>query len=671
MGEKQAFNKVDDLHYDLSKKFDFFSLISEKITQLADLKKTLDDILAILKEVTGCHHLAIRLIDSKGNIPFYAYLGLDKEFIDSEHWITMKDCLCGYVASGEVDKKLPFISEYGSFYSNSMAQLLAEIKAKYPNVAGRALRDVCNQKGYQSIAIIPIKWRGKIVAELYLSDEKKNLFPLKKVQFLEKIGIQIGIAIQNSQLYTELNASKKKLMDLFNSASIGILELDTKGSFLQINRQGAEFLGYSTPERLLDSEIKISELNVSKDEWEKFIEKVDKHDSVNNYTLTFSIGRESRYLEFSLTSIKEKNEKITGYRGTFRDITDRIRLEEERWNKAKAESLKNRYYQEVLVLKDEIKSEYPFEEIIGKSSAIQKVKNAIQQVSPTDTTVLIKGETGTGKELVARYIHERSLRKDRILVKVNCAALSEGLITSELFGHEKGAFTGAIQRRIGRFEYADKATIFLDEIGDLPLETQAMLLRVLQDGEFERVGSSKTIRVDVRVITATNRDLALLVKEKKFRQDLFFRLNVFPIEITPLRERKEDVPLLTAYFLEVYGRKLGKKVDKVKEQTMSFFMEYSWPGNVRELQNIIEHGLVVSRGEYLEIPGSYFTQTPPLKERSGFLPLHEYEKQYILEVLKNTKGVIYGPRGAASVLGLKPSTLQSRIKKLGIERTRI
>jgi len=671
MGEKLAFDKVDDLYYDLSKKFDFFSLISEKITQLAGLKKTLHDILTILKKVTGCHHLAIRLIDSKGNIPFYAYLGLDKEFIDSEHWIMMKDCLCGYVASGEVDKKLPFISEYGSFYSNSMAQHMAEIKAKHPKIAGRALRDVCNQKGYESLAIIPIKWKGKIMAELYLSDEKKNLFPLKKVQFLEKVGIQIGIAIQNSQLYTELNESKKKLMDLFNSASIGILELNTRGSFLQINRQGAELLGYSSPERLLDSEIKISELNVSKDKWEKFIEKVDKQGSVNNYTLIFSIGKESRHLEFSLTSIKDKKENITGYRGTFRDITDRIRLQEERLNKAKAESLKNRYYQEVLVLKDEIKSEYPFEEIIGKSAAIQKVKKAIQQVSSTDTTILIKGETGTGKELVARYIHELSLRKDRILVKVNCAALSEGLITSELFGHEKGAFTGAIQRRIGRFEYADKATIFLDEIGDLPLETQAMLLRVLQDGEFERVGSSKTIKVDVRVITATNRDLALLVKEKKFRQDLFFRLNVFPIEIAPLRDRKEDIPLLTAYFLEIYGRKLGKKVDKVKEETMNFFMEYFWPGNVRELQNIIEHGLIVSIREYLEIPRAYFIQSPPLKERSGFLTLHEYEKKYILKVLKETKGVIYGPRGAASVLGMKPSTLQSRMKKLEIERTRI
>jgi transcriptional regulator with GAF, ATPase, and Fis domain len=242
------------------------------------------------------------------------------------------------------------------------------------------------------------------------------------------------------------------------------------------------------------------------------------------------------------------------------------------------------------------------------------------------------------------------------------------LITSELFGHEKGAFTGAIQRRIGRFEYADNATIFLDEIGDLPLETQAMLLRVLQDGEFERVGSSKTIRVDVRLIAATNRDLMLLVKEKKFRQDLYFRLNVFSLEVNPLREKKEDIPLLTAYFLDTIGRRIGKRIDKVSDDTMKLFMEYAWPGNVRELQNIIEHGLVISKRDSFEIPKAYFGQSLDQKRKSDLIPLEEYEKKYILEILQHTKGAIYGPKGAAVILGLKPSTLQSRMKKLGIER---
>lgn len=663
-------DNVDDLYYDLSKKFNFFSLLSEKIAQLADLKTTLDDILRILKKVSGCRHLAIRLIDSNGNIPIYASLGLEKEFLESEHWITMKDCLCGYVARGKVDLSLPFISEYGSFFTNSMGTVTEEIRVRHPQIARRTLRDVCHKVGYNSVAIIPIRVKGNVIAELYLSDEKENLFPLKKVQFLEKVGAQIGIAIQNAQLYTELNESKQKLLDLFNSTSIGILELDTKGSFIQINDQGARLLGYSSPQRLLDDEIRISSLGFPKEEWESFIESVDEQGTMTNGTFSFRVGNEKRYLDFSLIARKEDGH-IVGYRGTFRNVTDRIQLEEERVSKAKTESLKNRYYQEVLVLKDELKSEYPFEEMIGVSPAIQKVKKAIQQVAATDTTVLIMGETGTGKELVARYIHELSARKDRILVKVNCAALSEGLITSELFGHEKGAFTGAIQRRIGRFEYADKATIFLDEIGDLPLETQAMLLRVLQDGEFERVGSSKTLKVDVRLLAATNRDLEFLLKEKKFRQDLFFRLNVFPIEIAPLHERKEDIPILTAYYLDLYGRKQGKKVSKVDKGTMLLFKEYSWPGNVRELQNIIEHGLILSKSENLELPEAYFGQEPRGRKTSEFLPLQDFEKQYILEVLKETRGVIYGPKGAASILDLKPSTLQSRMKKLGINRADI
>ena len=671
MPRKDIETHSDVLHFDISRKLEIYSLITEKISQLDELQKILNGILAILKRVTGCRHLAIRIIDSNGNIPFSAHLGLEKKFLDSEHWITVDDCLCGLVARGDLADSLPFVTKGGSFHTNSLSKLLTEIKMNYPSVDDGSLRDACISRGYESVAIIPVKSKGKVIAELYLSDEKKNLFPLEAVKFLEDISVQIGIAIQNSQLYTELNDSQRKLMDLFNSTSIGILELDTRGSILQINRKGAGLLGHSSPDKLLEHGIKVWELNVRKEEWEKLIEAVDAEGAVDDHALTFGIGRQKQLLEFSLKAVKDSNGNITGYRGTFQDVTDRVRLEEERLNKARAESLKNRYYQETLALRDEIKSEYPFEEMIGVSPAMQKVKKAIQQVAPMDTTVLIKGETGTGKELVARYIHELSFRKDRTLVKVNCAALSEGLITSELFGHEKGAFTGAIQRRIGRFEYADKATIFLDEIGDLPLETQAMLLRVLQDGEFERVGSSKTIRIDVRVITATNRDLMHLVKEKKFRQDLYYRLNVFTIEITPLRERKEDIPLLTAYFLEIFGRKIGKKVDKVSKRTMELFMKYSWPGNIRELQNIIEHGLVVSKGETLEVPQAYFGKTPAISPVSDLLSLQEYEKKYILEILQYTKGKIYGPKGAARILDLKPSTLQSRMKKLGIEKMKI
>jgi PAS domain S-box-containing protein len=667
MAKKTVTRKSIDMRYNNTKDLKIFSLITEKISELKDLKSTLTEILKILKPVTECHHLAIRVIDSQGNIPFYAQLGLEKEFLDSEHWVTVDDCLCGYVAKGQVDKKLSFITDYGSFYTDSATDFLAWQEESQFDAGGNPLRKVCTDMSYESIALIPIKSKGKIIAELYLSDRKKGLFPLPKVRFLEKVSSQLGIAIQNSRLYSELAESQKKLEVLFNSTSIGILELDTKGSFLQINKKGANLLGYSSPEKLTEPPIKITDLSLNKRVWERFIEQVDTQGSLSDFTLAFSVGEEKQYLEFSLASVKDVKGTISGYRGTFRDITDSIRLEEERLKKAKTEALKDRYYQETLALKDEIKSEYPFGEMIGKSGAIQSVKKAIQQVAPTDTTVLIKGETGTGKELVARYIHELSSRQDRILVKVNCAALSEGLITSELFGHEKGAFTGALQRRIGRFEYAEGATIFLDEIGDLPLETQAMLLRVLQNGEFERVGSSKTLKVDVRILVATNRDLELLVKEKKFRQDLYYRLNIFPIEISPLRERKEDIPLLVAYFLEIFRKKIGKKVDRVEDATMELFLSYSWPGNVRELENIIEHSLVITPGDTLEVPEAYFLRQTREKDKK-LIPFQEYERQYLTEVLQHTKGVIYGPKGAAKILGLKPSTLQSRLKKLGIRK---
>jgi len=665
MAKKTVMRKSVDIRYNNTKDLKIFSLITEKISQLKDLKTTLTEILKILKSVTECHHLAIRIIDPQGNIPFYAQLGLEKEFLDSEHWVTVDDCLCGYVARGQVDKKLSFITDYGSFYTNSATDFLTWQEENPFDTGGNPLRKVCSDMSYESIALIPIKSKGNIIAELYLSDRKKGLFPLPKVRFIEKVSSQLGIAIQNSRLYSELTESQKKLEALFNSASIGILELDTKGNFLQINKKGANLLGYSSPEKLTEPLIKITDLGLNKKEWERFIEQVDAQGSLSDFVLAFSVGEEKQYLEFSMASVKDVQGIISGYRGTFRDITDSIRLEEERLKKAQTEALKDRYYQETLALKDEIKSEYPFGEMIGKSAAIQSVKKAIQQVAPTDTTVLIKGETGTGKELVARYIHELSSRKERILVKVNCAALSEGLITSELFGHEKGAFTGALQRRIGRFEYAEGATIFLDEIGDLPLETQAMLLRVLQNGEFERVGSSKTLKVDVRILVATNRDLELLVREKKFRQDLYFRLNVFPVEISPLRERKEDIPLLVAYFLEIYRKKIGKKVDRVEDATMELFLNYSWPGNIRELENIIEHGLVITQGGTLEVPEAYFLRQARDKDKK-LIPFQEYEKQYLTEVLQHTKGVIYGPKGAAKILGLKPSTLQSRLKKLGI-----
>ena len=331
--------------------------------------------------------------------------------------------------------------------------------------------------------------------------------------------------------------------------------------------------------------------------------------------------------------------------------------------------LKSRLEEENLYLQEEIKTEHNFEEIIGQGQAIKKVLKAVETVAATDASVLVLGETGTGKELVVRAVHDLSPRKEKALVKVNCAALPSGLIESELFGHEKGAFTGALSRKIGRFELAHGGTIFLDEIGDLPLELQAKLLRVLQDGEFERVGGSGTIKVNVRVIAATNRDLEKSVQEQQFRQDLFYRLNVFPIHIPALRERREDLPLLVRYFTMKHGKKLGRKIETVPKKVMDSLTTYTWPGNVRELENVIERSVILSTGSQLEFAD--WLPKQGISSQGNKVPtLEELERQHIVEVLEMTGWRVSGERGAARFLDVKPTTLESRMKKLGIMKKR-
>ncbi|HEX3034241.1 MAG TPA: sigma 54-interacting transcriptional regulator [Thermodesulfobacteriota bacterium] len=331
------------------------------------------------------------------------------------------------------------------------------------------------------------------------------------------------------------------------------------------------------------------------------------------------------------------------------------------------EQLKDRLQIENIYLQEEIKTEYNFEEIIGQSESLKKVLRKVEQVAPTDATVLIYGETGTGKELIARAIHNLSPRKDRPLVKVNCGAISAGLVESELFGHEKGAFTGALQQRIGRFELADGGTIFLDEVGELPPDTQVKLLRVLQEGEFERVGSSKPIKVDVRVIAATNHNLVEAVKSGSFRSDLFYRLNVFPIEVPSLRERKTDIPLLANFFITKYARKLNKEIQGISKETLDRLMNYHWPGNIRELQNIIERAVVLSPGSGVQIHESLLGLGIG-SQASGTATLDAVERAHILRVLEQTNWLIQGKGGAASILGINPNTLRSRMQKLGIKK---
>jgi formate hydrogenlyase transcriptional activator len=329
------------------------------------------------------------------------------------------------------------------------------------------------------------------------------------------------------------------------------------------------------------------------------------------------------------------------------------------------ERLKNKLAEEKLYLEDEIRTERNFGEVIGDSPAFRKALRQVETVAPTDATVLILGETGTGKELIARSVHELSARAQRTFARLNCAAIPTGLLESELFGHEKGAFTGAIARRIGRFELADGGTLFLDEVGDIPLELQPKLLRALQEQEFERLGSTRTIKVDVRVIAATNRDLPRMVAEQQFRIDLYYRLNVFPLPVPPLRERASDIPMLVRYFAQEFSRRMNKHIETIPAATLAALAEYSWPGNVRELENLIERAVILSSGTTLQIPLAELRPGPALTPSTT---LESAERQHILRVLEETGWRIAGPGGAAERLAMKRTTLQSKIKKLGIER---
>jgi len=387
-----------------------------------------------------------------------------------------------------------------------------------------------------------------------------------------------------------------------------------------------------------------------------------------SFTTEYQVYTGNRTLRLNFNILK-RDDVVFGIAVFGQDITGLKRMEDQmRRQLVEIESLKQQIEKENVYLRQEIKTGRGFGNIIGDSDALRYVLFRSQQVAPTDATVLILGETGTGKGMVAYAIHEMSSRKDKSIVTVNCAALPENLIESELFGKEKGAFTGAHARQVGRFEVANGGTIFLDEIGEMPLTLQTKLLRELQDGQFERLGSNRTIKVDVRVIAATSRDLKVEVQNGRFREDLFYRLNVFPVSIPPLRMRPEDIPQLVHHFIDKYARKCGKHIETVSKSTMRILQNYDWPGNVRELEHIIERAIITSEGSILELVDCLDLK-PGDKPEESLKYLEAIEREYILKVLQKTHWKVDGEGGAAGILGLNPSTLRFRIKKLHITRT--
>jgi PAS domain S-box-containing protein len=376
-----------------------------------------------------------------------------------------------------------------------------------------------------------------------------------------------------------------------------------------------------------------------------------------------ALGKDGKYRWFLVryNPVRDDQGNIIRWYATGTDIDDRKRAEE-------------RMRDENLALREQIDQAFMFEEIVGSSPALQNVLSSILKVAPTDSTVLITGETGTGKELIARAIHKHSQRSCQAFISVNCASIPSSLIASELFGHEKGAFTGAVQRRQGRFELAHSGTIFLDEVGDLPAEAQVTLLRVLQERQFERVGGNRILTTDVRVIAATNRDLTAAIAAGTFRSDLFYRLNVFPIEMPSLRERREDIPLLVEYFIDRYARKAGKSIRRVNKKTLDLFQSYPWPGNIRELQNIIERSVIVCETENFSVDESWLTRQPlatePKSQHDLATKLAAQEKETIEAALRECGGRVSGPSGAAAKLGIPGSTLESKIRSLKINKNR-
>jgi transcriptional regulator with GAF, ATPase, and Fis domain len=385
---------------------------------------------------------------------------------------------------------------------------------------------------------------------------------------------------------------------------------------------------------------------------------------------------DTRYISSIGHPVFNSSGDVSEYIGTAMDVTEQ-RVAKQALEKAfeQIKALKEQLYNENVALRDEVDRVSMFEEIVGNSEALQAVLSRVIKVAPTDSTVLITGETGTGKELIARAIHKQSHRSQRAFVSVNCAALPASLISSELFGHEKGAFTGAAQRRLGRFELADGGTIFLDEIGELPADTQVALLRVLQEREFERVGGTRPIRVDVRVIAATNRNLEAARTNGIFRSDLYYRLNVFPIEVPPLRERRDDVLMLLEYFVHRFARKAGKEFKRIHRRTLELFRSYDWPGNIRELQNVVERSVILSSDDVFCIDEAWLSSDA--RQSTSQLSISEEtarntncERQIIEAALAKSRGRVSGPNGAAVQLRIPPSTLESRVRSLRINKDR-
>ncbi|MEM6964178.1 MAG: sigma 54-interacting transcriptional regulator [Bacteroidota bacterium] len=502
------------------------------------------------------------------------------------------------------------------------------------------------------------------------SHRRKNgeIFPVDITDnFVEHDGVIYSCAIVRDITKRKEADRQARLADFtVQKAGDAIFWICPKGFIKQVNEEAVRRYGYSKEEFLEMSVLQISQ-SITQEDFNE-IWKVLR--SQQHYLFEGAhFTKAGKRIEVEVSSHFIRFEEMEFTCSMIRDITDRKRREAAlRGALLEIKELKEKLEAENNYLQEEIKVQNNFGEIVSQSKKFQKVLQQIEQVADTSSTVLITGESGTGKELIARALHQLSRRSNRPMIKVNCAALPANLIESELFGHEKGAFTGALSRKTGKFELADGGTLFLDEIGEMPIELQPKLLRALQEGEIERVGGDTMQKVDVRIIAATNRELPKEIGKGNFREDLYYRLNVFPIHSIPLRQRKEDVPLLTQFFCEKLGNKLGRKITDIPQKVMDKLMDYDFPGNVRELENLIERGIIMSKRGKLSL-GDWFNPKKKIIKPESFISLEEVQRRHIAQVLKYTNWKVSGADGAAELLGMRPTTLFSKIEKFGIKRS--
>jgi PAS domain S-box-containing protein len=532
-------------------------------------------------------------------------------------------------------------------------------------------RNFLRAEGIISLAVIPLSTANKTLGLLSLAmlRHRKN-WPhelIRQCRLVAEVFANSLLRKRHEEALVQAEAKYRTVAD-FTYDWEHWAKVD--GSFEYVS-PSCERISGCTPRDFIDNPSLLKEIIVPEDRdiWERHYH--DARQEPKPREIQFRIQRRDgqiRWIEHSCQPVIDQQGSLQGFRASNRDITSRKMSEIDlRKAYAEIEQLKKQLEAETAYLQEEIKLEHNFENIIGNSAALKYVLYKVEQVAAADTSVLVLGESGTGKELVARAIHNSSPRSARPLVKVNCATLPSHLIESELFGHERGAFTGAQARQPGRFEVADGTSIFLDEIGELPPELQTKLLRVLQDGEFERLGSSSSIKVDVRVIAATNRDLEEEVRRGRFRQDLFYRLDVFPITVPPLRDRAEDIPLLTRFFVEKASKRLGKSIEQIPESVVQKLQDYAWPGNVRELENVLERAVINTSGPRLRLADD-LARPAHNQKTTSLKSLQETEKDHILQVLQSTNWRIDGAKGAAVILDMNPSTLRSRMRKLGIQK---